>query len=104
MTHLANRRWRWRRDASASAPFPTIYWPGPCRYIYDWAVMFGNKIGGACLGFGAILLVIALAGLSSCVSRPVKPTDPQTCNATLRQRTLLDADRSEERRVGKEGR
>ena len=54
--------------------------------------MFANKNGGAFLGFGAILVAVALTGLSSCSSQPVQPADTITGKATLRQRTLLDAD------------
>jgi beta-galactosidase len=41
---------------------------------------------------GAMLAGVAVMGLSSCSSQPVKPADAMPGNATLRQRTLLDAD------------
>ena len=51
-----------------------------------------DQNGGFFRGLGAILLGVAVAGLSSCSSRPVNPASAPSANAASRQRTLLDAD------------
>ena len=54
--------------------------------------MFG-KCGRAFRGLGAILVGVAVTGLSSGSGQPAKPTEALPGgNATLRQQTLLDAD------------
>ena len=54
--------------------------------------MFANKNGGAFLDFGAMLVGAAVIGLSSGSSQPVQAANTMPAKATLRQRTLLDAD------------
>jgi beta-galactosidase len=51
-----------------------------------------GKDGRIFRGVGAILVGVAVTGLSSCSGRPVKPTGAMPGNAILRQQTLLDAD------------